>query len=104
LAGSELFKLYRSSAFKLAADGLRRRNDVRATPGAKCEASDHAILDLGREPDAHSLVFKVADSATWYITAVIRVSEERANGAIVRIRAQATRSGAKSRNFSTAFR
>jgi len=99
-----MFKLCCGSAFELATDSLRRRNQVRTTPGAECEASNRATLDLGREPDAHSLIVKVADSAVLYITAVFRVSEVRANGAIVWIRAQATRSGAKSRNFSTAFR
>jgi hypothetical protein len=99
-----MFKVCCGSAFELAADSLRRRNQVRTTPGAECEASDRATGDLGREPDAHSLILKVADSAVSYITAVLCVGKECANGTIVWIRTQATRSGANSRNFSTAFR
>jgi hypothetical protein len=104
LAGSKLFKCCRRSTFELAADGFRCCNKVRTTPGAEQKTSDHATPDLGRQPEPHALIFKVADSAIPYITAVLRVSEVCANSAIVGIRVQATRSGAKSRNFLTALR
>ena len=99
-----MFKRCGRSAFELTADSFRCCNKVRTTPGAEQKSSDHATPDLGREPDPHTLIFKVADSTVRYVATVLRVGEVRAYRAIVWIGAQATRSGAKSRNFSTAFR
>jgi hypothetical protein len=104
LVGFELFKLSDRPAFELAADSFGSGDYMRAGPGPECEASDPATFDLGREPKPHSLIFKVADSAVFYLARVRWISEIRTDLSIVWIRAQATRSGAKLRSFSTAFR
>ena len=96
--------LFNVSTLILTAHRLRCGDDMRTPPSAETKASNCAILYLSRESNAHPLVLKISNGTIGYITAVRRLVEIFANRGIVRISTQATRSGARLRNFSTASR